>query len=77
MRLGSWAQASATPSKREQIEQGRCRGRFPTTQEGVYLVGMAVRRADQMVGSLLAGVVVPYGQEFRDLGVEEAHSREL
>jgi hypothetical protein len=38
---------------------------------------MALRRADQMVGSLLAAVVVPYGQEFGDLGVEEAHSRAL
>ena len=38
---------------------------------------MAQRRADQMVGSQLAGLVVPYGQEFRDLGVDEALLREL
>ena len=31
----------------------------------------------QMVGSQLAGLVVPYGQEFRDLGVDEAFLREL
>jgi hypothetical protein len=43
----------------------------------VYLVGMAQRRADQMVGSQLAGLVVPYGQEFRDLGVDETFLREL
>jgi hypothetical protein len=30
-----------------------------------------------MVGSQLAGLVVPYGQEFRDLGVDEAFLREL
>ena len=61
----------------EQIGPGRYRGRFPAGQEGVYLVGMAQRRADQMVGSQLAGLVVPYGQEFRDLGVDEALLREI
>ena len=61
----------------EQIGPGRYRGRFPAAQEGVYLVGMAQRRADQMVGSQLAGLVVPYGQEFRDLGVDESFLREL
>jgi hypothetical protein len=61
----------------EQIGPGRYRGRFPAAQEGVYLVGMAQRRADQMIGSQLAGLVVPYGQEFRDLGVDEALLREL
>jgi len=61
----------------EQIGPGRYRGRFPAGQEGVYLVGMAQRRAEQMVGSQLAGLVVPYGQEFRDLGVDEALLREL
>jgi uncharacterized membrane protein len=61
----------------EQIGPGRYRGRFPAAQEGVYLVGMAQRRADQMVGSQLAGLVVPYGQEFRDLGVDETFLREI
>ena len=61
----------------EQIGPGRYRGRFPAAQEGVYLVGMAQRRAEQMVGSQLAGLVVPYGQEFRDLGVDETLLREL
>src|SRR4029453_16923722 len=59
----------------EQIGPGRYRGRFPAGQEGVYLVGMAQRRADQMVGSQLAGLVVPYGKEFRALGVEETFLR--
>ncbi|HEV8438392.1 MAG TPA: VWA domain-containing protein [Methylomirabilota bacterium] len=61
----------------EQIGPGRYRGRFTAPQEGVYLVGMAQRRGDQMVGSQLAGLVVPYGQEFRDLGVDETFLREL
>jgi Ca-activated chloride channel family protein len=61
----------------EQVAPGRYRGRFPASQEGVYLIGMAQRRAEQMVGSQLAGLVVPYAQEFRDLGVDEAFLREL
>jgi uncharacterized membrane protein len=61
----------------EQIGPGRYRGRFAAGQEGVYLVGMAQRRAEQMVGSQLAGLVVPYGQEFRDLGVDETFLREI
>jgi hypothetical protein len=61
----------------EQIAPGRYRGRFPAPREGVYLVGMAQRRGEQMVGSQLAGLVVPYAREFRDLGVDEAFLREI
>jgi len=61
----------------EQVAPGRYRGRFPASQEGVYLVGMAQRKADQIVGSQLAGLVVPYSQEFRDLGVDETFLREI
>jgi Ca-activated chloride channel homolog len=61
----------------EQVGPGRYRGRFPAGQEGVYLIGMAQRRQDQMVGSQIAGLVVPYAQEFRELGVEETFLREV
>jgi hypothetical protein len=61
----------------EQVGPGRYRGRFAAAQEGVYLVGMAQRQGEQMVGSQLAGLVVPYGQEFRDLGVDESMLREV
>jgi uncharacterized membrane protein len=61
----------------EQVAPGRYRGRFPAPQEGVYLVGMAQRRGEQVVGSQLAGLVVPYARELRDLGVDEARLREL
>lgn len=61
----------------EQVAPGRYRGRFPAPQEGVYLVGMAQRRGDQVIGSQLAGLVVPYAKELRDLGVDEARLREL
>jgi hypothetical protein len=61
----------------EQIGPGRYRGRFPAPQEGVYLVGMAQRKNDRVVGSQLAGLVVPYAQEVRDLGVDETLLREV
>jgi hypothetical protein len=61
----------------EQVGPGRYRGRFPATQEGVYLVGMSQRRNERVVGSQLAGLVVPYAQELRDLGVDETLLREL
>ena len=61
----------------DQVGPGRYRGRFPASQEGVYLVGMAQRRADRVIGSQLAGLVVPYAQELRDLGVDETLLREL
>src|SRR5207249_784908 len=61
----------------EQVAPGRYRGRFPAAQEGVYLVGMSQRRNDRVVGSQLAGLVVPYAQELRDLGVDETLLREL
>jgi hypothetical protein len=61
----------------EQVGPGRYRGQFPAGQEGVYLVGMAQRRNDRVIGSQLAGLVVPYAQELRDLGVDESLLREL
>jgi uncharacterized membrane protein len=61
----------------EQVGPGRYRARFPTEQEGVYLVGAAQRKDDQVIGSQLAGLVVPYAQELRELGVDEPFLREL
>src|SRR5207249_59933 len=40
-------------------------------------VDAAERRGDRVIGSQLAGLVVPYAQELRDLGVDEALLREL
>jgi len=61
----------------EQVAPGRYRGRFPAPQEGVYLIGMTQRRDERVVGSQLAGLVVPYAEELRDLGVDEAALREM
>jgi hypothetical protein len=38
---------------------------------------MAQRKAERVIGSQLAGLVVPYAQELRDLGVDETLLREL
>ncbi len=61
----------------EQVAPGRYRGRFPAPQEGVYLVGVSERRGGSMVGSHLAGLVVPYAPELRELGVDETLLREV
>jgi Ca-activated chloride channel family protein len=65
----------------EQIGPGRYRGVFPAEQEGVYLVGMAQgldqRALGSAQGSQVAGLVVPYAQELRELGVDEAQLKEL
>ena len=61
----------------EQIAPGRYRGKFPATQEGVYLVGMAQRLDNSEMGSQLSGLVVPYAEELRELGIDEAALKEL
>ncbi len=61
----------------EQVGPGRYVGRFPTAQEGVYLVGMAQRKGDRVLGSQLAGLVVPYAEELRELGTDLALLQEL
>jgi hypothetical protein len=38
---------------------------------------MAQRRQEQVIGSQLAGLVVPYARELRDLGVDETFLREI
>jgi uncharacterized membrane protein len=61
----------------EQIAPGRYRGRFPASQEGVYLVGVSERRGGRTIGSQVAGLVVPYSRELRELGVDESLLREV
>ncbi len=61
----------------EQVAPGRYRGRFPAVQEGVYVVGLMERRGDHMVGSQLAGLAVPYPDEYRYLGADETLLQEL
>jgi len=61
----------------EQVGPGRYVGRFPTPQEGVYLVGMAQRKGERMLGTQLAGLVVPYAEELREPGTDTALLQEL
>jgi hypothetical protein len=61
----------------EQVAPGRYRGTFPAKNEGVYLAGLTTRREQQMFGSQIVGTVVPYAQEYRELGANESFLREV
>jgi Ca-activated chloride channel homolog len=61
----------------EQVAPGRYRGVFPAEQEGVYLGALVQRKDQQMLGSQIVGTVVPYAEEYRALGVDEAFLREI
>src|SRR5262245_54118449 len=70
--VGPWApDKTRTVIALGQVGPCRYRGRFPAAQEGGHLVGVAQRRGEQRIGSQLAGLVVAYGQELRELGVDE------
>jgi hypothetical protein len=61
----------------QQVAPGRYRGAFPAPAEGVYLLGSSQRKDQKTVGSQLAGLVVPYAAELRELGTDEAFLQEL
>jgi len=61
----------------QQVGPGRYRGLFPAQSEGVYLVGLAHRKDQKMVGSQLAGLVVPYSPELREIGVNSTFLDEI
>ncbi|MGH7357773.1 MAG: VWA domain-containing protein, partial [Candidatus Rokuibacteriota bacterium] len=61
----------------EQVGPGRYRGTFAARDEGVYLAGLTTRREQQMFGSQIVGTVVPYAQEYRELGANESFLREI
>ena len=61
----------------EQVARAATAAASPPRRRAYTSSGMAQRRGEQMVGSQLAGLVVPYSQEFRDLGVDETLLREL
>ena len=61
----------------EQVAPGRYRGTFGARDEGVYLAGLTTRREQQNFGSQIVGTVVPYAQEYRELGANEGFLREV
>ena len=61
----------------EQVAPGRYRGAFPARDEGVYLAGLSQRKDQHLVGSQIVGTVVPYAQEYRELGPNEVLLREI
>lgn len=60
-----------------QVGPGRYRGAFPAAEQGAYLVGVAERRDQKMVGSEVASLVVPYSPEHRALSVNEPLLRDV
>ncbi|MGH7321331.1 MAG: VWA domain-containing protein [Candidatus Rokuibacteriota bacterium] len=61
----------------EQVAPGRYRGSFAAREEGVYLAGLSQRKDQQLIGSQIVGTVVPYAQEYRELGPNEVLLREI
>jgi Mg-chelatase subunit ChlD len=60
-----------------QVGPGRYRGAFPARGQGAYLVGVAERKDQKMVGSEVASLVVPYSPEHRALSLNEGLLRDL
>jgi Mg-chelatase subunit ChlD len=60
-----------------QVGPGRYRGAFPAAEQGAYLVGVAERKDQKMVGSEVASLVVPYSPEHRTLSTNEGLLRDL
>lgn len=56
----------------EQVGPGRYRGTFEAGSEGAYLVGVAEKRDQKLVGSEVGSLVIPYSPELRALSVNEA-----
>jgi Ca-activated chloride channel homolog len=60
-----------------QVGPGRYRAAFPAVDQGAYLVGVAERKDQKVVGSEVASLVVPYSPEHRALSVNESLLRDL
>jgi hypothetical protein len=61
----------------QQVGPGRYRGAFPADEQGAYLVGVAERKDQKLVGSEVASLVIPYSPEHRVLQANEALLRDL
>lgn len=61
----------------EQFSPGKYRGSFDASEQGVYLIGLMQKKEQKTISSQIAGLVVPYSPEFRDLGVDESFLKEI
>ncbi|MFB3819050.1 MAG: VWA domain-containing protein [Candidatus Methylomirabilales bacterium] len=61
----------------EQVGPGRYRGAFDATEQGAYLVGVAERKDQKLVGSEVASLVIPYSPEHRALEANEPLLRDV
>jgi Mg-chelatase subunit ChlD len=61
----------------QQVGPGRYRGAFAADEQGAYLVGVAERKDQKLVGSEVASLVIPYSPEHRVLQANEPLLRDL
>jgi Ca-activated chloride channel homolog len=61
----------------EQVGPGRYRAGFDAGAEGAYLVGVAQRKDQRVVGSQLGSLVVPYSPEHRQIQANEGLLQEM
>jgi hypothetical protein len=61
----------------EQVGPGHYRAAFDAAAEGAYLVGVAQRRDQRVVGSELGSLVVPYSPEHRQIQTNDSLLHEV
>ncbi len=61
----------------EQVGPGRYRAAFDAAAEGAYLVGVAQRKEQRVVGSELGSLVVPYSPEHRQIRTNDSLLQEV
>jgi Mg-chelatase subunit ChlD len=61
----------------EQVGPGRYRGAFGAGEQGAYLVGVAERKDQKLVGSEVASLVIPYSPEHRALEANQPLLRDV
>jgi uncharacterized membrane protein len=63
---------SVRPLALRQVAPGRYKAEMPVDQDGSWLVGVAMRQGDTVVGQTVAEAVQPYSPEYRRGGVGES-----
>lgn len=56
---------SVHPLDLQQVAPGRYRASLPVDQDGSWLVGVAMKKGDELIGQTVAEAVQPYSPEFR------------
>lgn len=65
------------PLELRQVAPGRYQAELPLDQDGSWMVGVALKDGDEVVGQSLAEAVQPYSPEYRSRGAGQALAEEL